>query len=111
MKIVARRIAIALSAALIATTTITTTASSEDSQGQHREWQVEERRGHDASPAWAELGIAALVGIAVAAANTAQPPQAAKAAPPFRIQPAPACTTLSGYAACIGSDGDWQFVR
>jgi hypothetical protein len=61
------------------------------------------------------LGIAALAGIAIAT-NAAQPqpvdaPQPVYAPAPVYAQPAPTCTTINGYAACIGPDGDWQYVR
>jgi hypothetical protein len=108
MKTVTRRIAIALSAALVATTAVTPMASARDWRQQElrqREWQTEpQRRGHDDAAAWIGLGIAALAGAAIVA-NAAQPPQ------PVYAQPAPTCTMINGYAACIGPDGAWQYVR
>jgi hypothetical protein len=111
MNALTRRIAVALSAALIATTAAAPMASAEGWRNGRHEWQG---RGHDDSAAWVGLGIAALAGIAIAAnAAQAAPPVYAPApayAPPV-YAPAPTCTTINGYAACIGPDGQWQYVR
>ena len=101
MNALTRRIAVALSAALIATAAIAPVASAEEWRHDQRQWQA---RGHDDSAAWVGLGIVALAGIALAA-------NAAQAAPPAYAPPAPTCTTINGYAACIGPDGQWQYVR
>ena len=57
-----------------------------------------------------KLLIAALI------ANAAQAPQPVYAPPsyvpaPAYVQQTPTCTTIDGYAACIGPDGNWQYVR
>jgi hypothetical protein len=106
MKPLFRRIAIALSAALIATTAVAPLASAQEWQRPHREWQS---HGRDDSAAWIGLGIAAIAGIAIAANAAHEAPSAY--APPPAYAPAPTCTTINGYAACIGPDGNWQYVR
>ena len=112
MNALTRRIAVTLSAALIATAAIAPVASAEEWRHDQRQWQA---RGHDDSAAWVGLGIVALAGIALAAnAAQAAPPayvQPPAYAPPAYAPPAPTCTTINGYAACIGPDGQWQYVR
>jgi hypothetical protein len=106
MNALTRRIAVALSAALIAATAIAPMASAEEWRHDQRQWQA---HGHDDSAAWVGLGIVALAGIALAA-NAAQAAPPAYTAPAY-APPAPTCTTINGYAACIGPDGQWQYVR
>jgi hypothetical protein len=108
------KIAIALSAALVATTAMAPLASAREwrEEAQHREWRGG-GRGHDNTAAWVGLGIAALAGVAIAANAHSQPvyaPQPVYAQPVY-AQRAPTCTTINGYAACIGRDGTWQYVR
>jgi hypothetical protein len=122
MKTATRRIAIALSAALVATTALAPMASAREWQDQHRDWHGEQHRGHDNTAALLGFGIAALAGAAIIA-NIAQPappayvpapayaPQPYYAAQPTYAAPAPTCTTINGAAACIGPDGNWQYVR
>jgi hypothetical protein len=109
------KIAIALSAALVATTAMAPLASARDwrDAAQHRDWHGG-GRGHDDTAVWVGLGIAALAGVAIAA--TASQPQPVYAPPPVYYQPAyaqrgPSCTTINGYAACLAPDGTWQYVR
>jgi hypothetical protein len=111
-----RRIAIALSATLLATTAMAPLASAREWRGdaQHHEWRGDGGRGHDDTAAWLGLGIAALAGVAIVA-NAAHP-QPVYAPPPVYAEPvyaqrAPTCTTINGYAACVGRDGTWQYVR
>jgi hypothetical protein len=123
MRIRTSKIAIALSAALVATTAMAPLASAHDwREAQHREWRGDGGRGHDDTAAWIGLGIAALAGVAIAANAHPQPvyePQPVYSQPVYS-QPvyhhaygerAPTCTTINGYAACIGRDGTWQYVR
>jgi hypothetical protein len=106
-----RRIAIALSAALIGTTAMAPLASARGFEEHHRAWHGEVRRSHDGGAgAWLGLGIAALAGAAIIA-NATQPPPPAYIPAPAYPAPPPTCTTINGYAACIGPDGQWQYVR
>lgn len=122
MKTATRNIALALSAALVATTALMPVASAHEWQDQHREWRGEQRRGHDNAGALLGFGLAALAGAAIIA-NVTQPaqpvyvprpayypPQQVYAQSPYAA-PAPTCTTINGYAACLGPDGQWQYVR
>jgi hypothetical protein len=112
MKTAIRRIAVALSAALIATTALTPLASAQEWHAQqHRQWQGEQRQGHDDSAALIGLGLFALVGAAIIANAAQAPAEPAYAPQPAYAPPAPICTTINGYAACIGPDGTWQYVR
>ena len=118
----ARRLSIAFAAALVATTAMAPLASAQDWQHHREPVRVEHRgghddRGHDDTAAWLGLGIAAFAGAALIA-NAAQAPAYAPPAyvqqsyaQPAYVQPAPTCTTINGYAACIGPDGTWQYVR
>ncbi len=136
MNTLTRRIGVALTAALLATTAIAPMASAHDWpaqwQGEHREalraWQGERHRsGDDGAGLALGLGLAALAGIAIlSSANHAPEPVYQPAYPsypsypqpsyaqPAYVQPAygqPTCTTINGAAACIGPDGTWQYVR
>jgi hypothetical protein len=91
-----RRIAIALSAALVASTAVTPMASAHDWQAPHREWHRDRPQGHTDGAAWIGLGIAALAG-AVLIANANEPPQ------PAYAQPGPTCTTISGRGLSSGA--------
>jgi hypothetical protein len=121
-----RTLGIALAAALVATTAITPLASAEEWHrgAPARVEHVNRGGGHDNGAAWLGLGIAAIAGAAIIANATApQPvyaPQPAYVQPtyatpayvqPTYVQPAPTCTTINGYAACLGPDGTWQYVR
>jgi hypothetical protein len=126
-----RTLSIALAAALVATTAITPLASAEEWRrgAPARVEHVDHGRGHDDAAAWLGLGIAAIAGAAMIANTTAPQPvyapqpayvQPSYAAPayvqpayvqPTYGQPAPTCTTINGYAACLGPDGTWQYVR
>jgi hypothetical protein len=121
----ARSLGLLLAAALVATTAMTPLASAQDWQRHRAPEHVQERQGgHDDTAAWIGLGIAAFAGAALIA-NAAQPqavyapPPAYAQAPayvqqgyaPAYVQAAPSCTTINGYAACIGPDGNWQYVR
>ena len=119
-----RAIAIALSA-LTATTAVAPMASAHDWHGRTQYVRPVERH-HDNTAAVVGLGLAAIAGIALLANSAqAQPVYAAPApvyapqpvyaqpayAEPAYGQPGPTCTTINGAAACIGPDGNWQYVR
>jgi hypothetical protein len=114
MKTAARTIAVALVAAVAATAAIAPAASAREWQDQHRTWHQEPARGHDDTAALIGLGIAAFAGAALIASATQQPayaPPPAYYRQPAYAAPSPTCTTINGYAACIGPDGTWQYVR
>jgi hypothetical protein len=127
---------IALATALVATTAITPLASAQEwrrgapARVEHsRVEHVDHGRGHDNGAAWLGLGIAAIAGAAIIANATAPQPvyapqpayvQPTYAAPAYvqapyvqapYVQQTPTCTTINGYAACLGPDGTWQYVR
>jgi hypothetical protein len=141
MNTLTRRIGVALTAALLATTAIAPMASARQYQGEQRqgeqrqawhgapqraaEWPGEQHRdnGHDHGAGLAlGLGLAALAGVAIWNANQApvyQPayPQQSYGQPyyaPTYAQPGygqPNCTTINGAPACMGADGNWYYVR
>jgi len=135
-----RGIAILVSAALLASAAIVPAASAREFQRPHRAAHGEQRhdKGND-NAAWIGLGIAALAGAAIIASAN-QPRQVYAPAPIYAPEPAylpqpvyaepaymqptyaqpsygqpsytqPTCTMINGQAACIGLDGNWQFVR
>jgi hypothetical protein len=127
MNITVRSLGIALATALVATTAMTPLASAQE--WRHAPVRVGHapiergpieriRGGHGDAAAWLGLGIAAVAGAAIIANATAPQPVYA---PPTYVQPSyavpayvqsgPTCTTINGYAACIGPDGTWQYVR
>jgi hypothetical protein len=109
-----RGIVTAVSLAMIASAVTPQSASAHEWQRHQRQWQGHEQ---DQSGALAlGVGIAALAGLMIAA--TAAPAYPAPQPvtmqePPFAgyAQSAPTCTMINGYAACIGPDGTWQYVR
>jgi hypothetical protein len=121
-----RAIAIALSA-LMATTAVAPMASAHEWQGRTRYVRPVERH-HDNTAAILGLGLAAVAGFALLANSAQAQPVYAAPAPAYvpeavyapqpvyapqaaYAQPAPTCTTINGAAACIGPDGNWQYVR
>ena len=121
-----RSLGIALATALVATTAMTPLASAQDwrhAPAHVGHAPIVQARGHDNAAAWLGLGIAAVAGAAIIANATAPQPvyappayvQPSYAVPayvqPSYAQPAPTCTTINGYAACLGPDGTWQYVR
>lgn len=126
MNTLTRRIGVALTAALLATTAIAPMASARDwhgDRGDHREFH-DERHGDNGAGLAIGLGIAAIAGIALLSANQAPAPvyQPAYPAPVYRqpvyVQPAyqpvyaqPSCTTINGAAACLAPDGTYHYVR
>jgi len=132
MTTVSRGIAVALSTVLLATTAIAPMASARDRHGHPQRHAHSQHRGGDNTGALIGLGIVALAGAAIIA-SAAQPPQPVYAPPPAYppqpsywprtsyVQPiydpqafgqsAPTCTTINGYAACLGPDGTWHYVR
>lgn len=137
MNTLTRRIGVALTAALLATTAIAPVASARGWQGEQRQqsWHGEQRHddrrddGHGNGGALAlGLGLAAIAGIAILSANQAPQPVYQPAypaypqpsyvqptyAPPVYAQPAyaqPSCTTINGAPACMSADGNWYYVR
>jgi hypothetical protein len=137
MNTLTRRIGVALTAALLATTAIAPMASARDWQGDrrdihgdaHRDPHLDSHRGGDNGAGLAiGLGIAAIAGIALlSSVNQApepvyQPAYPAYPAPAYRqpvyaqpvYQPAygqPSCTTINGAAACLAPDGTYHYVR
>ncbi len=136
MNTLARRIGVALTVALLATTAIAPMASARQWpgnwqegqwQGQYREapreWHGESHRPDDNGAGLAlGLGLAALAGIAIlSSANHASEPVYQPAYPVYPSYPQPAygqpayaqptCTIINGAAACIAPDGTWQYVR
>lgn len=134
MNTLTRRIGVALTAALLATTAIAPMASAREWRGQQRQqnWHHDERHdggnGNGAALAIG-LGLAAVAGIAILSANSAPQPVYQPAypaypqpsyvqpayAPPVYAQPAyaaqPNCTTINGAPACMAADGNWYYVR
>jgi hypothetical protein len=120
MNTLTRRIGVALTAALLATTAIAPMASAQGWQGDRRAWHGESHHHGDNNAGLAVgLGLAAIAGIAILSSiNQApqpvyQPAYPAYSAPSYR-QPAygaPSCTTINGAAACLAPDGTWQYVR
>jgi hypothetical protein len=122
MNTLTRRIGVALTAALLATTAIAPMASAHGWQGDGRTWRGDShRRGDDNAGLAIGLGIAAIAGIALlSSANHAPQPvyQTAYPAPAYRqpvyAQPTygqPSCATINGAAACLSPDGTWHYVR
>jgi hypothetical protein len=125
MNTLTRRIGVAVTAALLATTAIAPMASASGWQGDGRTWHGEShRRGDDHVGLAIGLGIAAIAGIALlnsanhASASVYQPGYPAYPAPAYRqpvyAQPAygqPSCTTINSAAACLAPDGTWHYVR
>jgi hypothetical protein len=116
------KIAIALSAALVATTAMAPLASAREWRGEAQHHDFRGGRGHGDIGAFIGLGVAALAGVAIAANVHPQPVYAQPVyaqpvytqpvyAQPVYPQSGPNCTTINGYAACIGPDGNWQYVR
>jgi hypothetical protein len=129
MKTFTRRLGVALTAGLLATTAIVPMASARDWRGDHREFHGERHDGNNAGLAIG-LGIAAIAGIALLSnANHPAPVyQPVYPAPAYRqpvyVQPAyaqpvysppvysqPSCTTINGVAACLAPDGTYRYVR
>jgi len=130
MTTLTRRIGVALTAALLATTAIAPMASAREWRGDHREVR-HESHGHGDNGAGLAigLGIAAIAGVALLSSiNQApqpvyQPAYPAYPAPAYRqpvyVQPAyaqpvyaqPSCTTINGAAACLAPDGTYHYVR
>jgi hypothetical protein len=131
MNTVTRRLGVALTAALLATTAIVPMASAREWHGDHREVR-HESHGHGDNGAGLAigLGIAAIAGIALLNSATQAPApvyQPAYPAPAYRqpvyVQPAytqpayqpvyaqPSCTTINGAAACPAPDGMYHYVR
>jgi hypothetical protein len=138
MNTLTRRIGVALTAALLATTAIAPMASARGWQGDRRDIHGDaprdSHRGGDNGAGLAiGLGIAAIAGIALlSSANQApqpvyQPAYPAYPAPsysqPVYAQPAyaqpiyqpsygqPSCTTINGATACQAPDGTYHYVR
>jgi hypothetical protein len=133
MNTLTRRIGVALTAALLATTAIAPMASARDWQGDRRDFHGDvrhdsHREGDNGAGLAIGLGIAAIAGIALLSANQApepvyQPAYPAYPAPSYRqpayaqpvyAQPAygqPSCTTINGAAACLAPDGTYHYVR
>ena len=120
MTTVSRGIAVALSTVLLATTAIAPMASARDRHGHPQRHAHSQHRGGDNTGALIGLGIVALAGAAIIA-SAAQPPQPSYWPRTSYVQPiydpqafgqsAPTCTTINGYAACLGPDGTWHYVR
>jgi hypothetical protein len=131
MNTLTRRVGVALTAALLATTAIAPMASAREWHGDHREVR-HESHGHGDNGAGLAigLGIAAIAGIALLNSATQAPApvyQPAYSAPVYRqpvyVQPAytqpvyqpvygqPSCTTINGAAACLAPDGMYHYVR
>jgi hypothetical protein len=138
MNTLTRRIGVALTAALLATTAIAPMASARDWQGDRRDIRGDTHRdshrgGDNGAGLAIGLGIAAIAGIALlSSANQApepvyQPVYPAYPAPSYRqpvyAQPAyaqpvyqpsygqPSCTTINGATACLAPDGAYHYVR
>jgi hypothetical protein len=130
MNTLTRRIGVALTAALLATTAIAPMASAREWRGDGREYHRESHEHGDNGAGLAiGLGIAAIAGIALlnsatqAPAPVYQPAYPAYPAPAYRqpvyVQPAyaqpvyaqPSCTTINGAAACLAPDGTYHYVR
>ena len=130
MTTLTRRIGVALTAALLATTAIAPLASAHDwQQRDRRDWHGESRgRGNDNAGLALGLGLAAIAGIALLSsadhpAPVYQPAYPAYPAPAYRqpvyAQPVyaapgygqPSCTTINGAAACLAPDGMYHYVR
>jgi hypothetical protein len=132
MNTLTRRIGVALTAALLATTAIAPMASARewhgDGRDNHRESHV---HGDNGAGLAIGLGIAAIAGIALLNSATEAPApvyQPAYPAPAYRqpvyVPPAyaqpvyaqpvygqPSCTTINGAAACLAPDGTYHYVR
>ena len=126
-----RRIGVALTAALLATTAIAPMASAHEWpaqwQGQYREapreWHGESHRRDDNGAGLAlGLGLAAIAGIAIlSSAHHAAEPVYQPAYPVYPSYPQPAygqpvyaqpsCTTINGAAACLAPDGTYHYVQ
>jgi hypothetical protein len=125
MNTLTRRIGVALTTALLATTAIAPMASAQGWQGDRRDWHGEaHRRGDNNAGLALGLGLAAIAGIALlSSVNHApqpvyQPVYPAYPTPAYRqpvyAQPTygqPSCTTINGAAACLSPDGTWHYVR
>jgi hypothetical protein len=129
MNMLTRRIGVALTAALLATTAIAPMASAREFYGDHREIRHDSHgHGDNGAGLAVGLGIAAIAGIALlSSANHPAPVyQPAYPAPVYRqpvyaqpvyqpvYQPAyaqPSCTTINGAAACLAPDGTYHYVR
>jgi hypothetical protein len=133
MTTLTRRIGVALTAALLATTAIAPIASAHDwQQRDRRDWHGEPHgHGNDNAGLALGLGIAAIAGIAIlSSVNHAPEPvyQPVYPAPAYRqpvyaqpvyaqpvyAQPAYGqsnCTTINGAAACLAPDGTYHYVR
>jgi hypothetical protein len=137
MNTLTRRIGVALTATLLATTAIAPMASAREWHGDGRDNHREVRRDHDdhhgdnGAGLAIGLGIAAIAGIALLNSATEAPApvyQPAYPAPAYRqpvyVQPAyaqpvyaqpvygqPSCTTINGAAACLAPDGMYHYVR
>jgi hypothetical protein len=127
MNTLTRRIGVALTAALLATTAIAPMASAREWHGDHREAYRDrgDHHGDDGAGLAIGLGIAAIAGIALL--NSASQPapvyQPVYPAPVYRqpvyaqpvyTQPVyaqPSCTTINGAAACLAPDGTYHYVR
>jgi len=136
MTTLTRRIGVALTAALLATTAIAPIASAHDwQQRDRRDWHGESH-GRDDNGAGLAIGLAAIAGIALlSSANHAPGRRADRPVPapayrqpvytqpvyarpvytqPVYAQPAygqPSCTTINGAAACLAPDGTYHYVR
>lgn len=115
-----RKTALAFAAALVGTTALAPLASARDwhAPPAAHQWRGEAHGGgHDDTAAILGFGLIALAGAAIIANATPAPAPAPVYAPlypyaaPPAYAPAPACTTINGYAACLGPDGTWQYVR
>jgi hypothetical protein len=130
MNTLTRRIGVALTAALLATTAIAPMASAREWQGDHREVRHDSRgdshRGGDNGAGLAiGLGIAAIAGIALLSNANHPAPVYQPAYPvpaysqPVYTQPAytqpvyaqPSCTTINGATACLAPDGAYHYVQ
>ena len=130
MNTLTRRIGVALTAALLATTAIAPMASAREWQGDHRNFRGESHgnphRGGDNDAGLAiGLGIAAIAGIALLSNANHPVPVYQPAYPvpaysqPVYAQPAytqpvyaqPSCTTINGATACLAPDGTYHYVR
>ena len=132
MNTLTRRIGVALTATLLATTAIAPLASARewhgDGRDNHREWHA---HGDNGAGLALGLGIAAIAGLALlnsateAPAPVYQPAYPAPAygqpvyVPPAYAQPVyaqpvygqPSCTSINGAAACLAPDGTYHYVR